>query len=152
MFGHKPHELKPGQNVLVWGASGGLGVFGIQLAAAAGGSPPPDVEHEPVPRDPRAMPGPSGKHEPAPRAPPRSAVVHLLLVRPATSRPSVVDDGSTTASDRIDRPPNTARGPMEPMRAVDVVIARAAMRERILSTAIVSADQNLKFWDPRRLG
>jgi crotonyl-CoA carboxylase/reductase len=36
LFGHAPHTLKPGQNVLVWGASGGLGVFGIQLAAAAG--------------------------------------------------------------------------------------------------------------------
>ena len=24
LFGHHPHELKPGQNVLVWGASGGL--------------------------------------------------------------------------------------------------------------------------------
>jgi crotonyl-CoA carboxylase/reductase len=31
LFGHHPHELKPGQNVLVWGASGGLGVFAIQL-------------------------------------------------------------------------------------------------------------------------
>ena len=36
MFGHAPHELKPGQNVLIWGASGGLGVFGVQIAAAAG--------------------------------------------------------------------------------------------------------------------
>ena len=36
MFGHNPHELKPGQNVLIWGASGGLGVFGVQIAAAAG--------------------------------------------------------------------------------------------------------------------
>jgi crotonyl-CoA carboxylase/reductase len=36
LFGHAPHQLRPGQNVLVWGASGGLGVFGIQLAAAAG--------------------------------------------------------------------------------------------------------------------
>jgi crotonyl-CoA carboxylase/reductase len=36
LFGHKPHELKPGQNVLVWGASGGLGVFATQLAAVAG--------------------------------------------------------------------------------------------------------------------
>ena len=25
LFGHEPHDLKPGQNVLVWGASGGLG-------------------------------------------------------------------------------------------------------------------------------
>ena len=36
LFGHKPHELKPGDNVLVWGASGGLGVFAVQLCAAAG--------------------------------------------------------------------------------------------------------------------
>jgi crotonyl-CoA carboxylase/reductase len=36
LFGHSPHQLKPGQNVLVWGASGGLGVFGVQLCAAAG--------------------------------------------------------------------------------------------------------------------
>jgi crotonyl-CoA carboxylase/reductase len=36
LFGHKPHELKPGQNILVWGASGGLGVFATQLAAVAG--------------------------------------------------------------------------------------------------------------------
>ncbi len=36
LFGHKPHELKPGQNVLVWGASGGLGCFAIQLAAVTG--------------------------------------------------------------------------------------------------------------------
>ncbi|WP_417249597.1 crotonyl-CoA carboxylase/reductase [Celeribacter sp.] len=36
LFGHHPHELKPGQNVLVWGASGGLGSFAIQLATAAG--------------------------------------------------------------------------------------------------------------------
>lgn len=36
LFGHPPHILKPGQNILVWGASGGLGVFGVQLAAAAG--------------------------------------------------------------------------------------------------------------------
>ena len=32
LFGHAPHTLKPGDNVLVWGASGGLGVFGVQLA------------------------------------------------------------------------------------------------------------------------
>jgi len=36
LFGHRPHILKPGQNVLVWGASGGLGVFGAQLCAVTG--------------------------------------------------------------------------------------------------------------------
>ena len=36
LFGHEPHDLKPGQNVLVWGASGGLGSFAIQLINAAG--------------------------------------------------------------------------------------------------------------------
>ena len=36
LFGHPPHLLKPGDNVLVWGASGGLGVFGLQLCAASG--------------------------------------------------------------------------------------------------------------------
>ena len=36
LFGHAPHELKPGQNVLVWGASGGLGSYAIQLANTAG--------------------------------------------------------------------------------------------------------------------
>jgi len=29
LFGHEPHDLKPGQNVLVWGASGGLGSYAI---------------------------------------------------------------------------------------------------------------------------
>ncbi|TVQ56924.1 MAG: crotonyl-CoA carboxylase/reductase [Rhodobacteraceae bacterium] len=36
LFGHPPHELKPGHNVLVWGASGGLGVYAVQLIKAAG--------------------------------------------------------------------------------------------------------------------
>lgn len=36
LFGHHPHELKPGQTVLVWGASGGLGSYAIQLAKQAG--------------------------------------------------------------------------------------------------------------------
>jgi crotonyl-CoA carboxylase/reductase len=36
LFGHHPHELKPGQNVLIWGASGGLGSYAIQLANTAG--------------------------------------------------------------------------------------------------------------------
>ena len=36
LFGHRPHILRPGQNVLVWGASGGLGSFAIQLINTAG--------------------------------------------------------------------------------------------------------------------
>ncbi|MBC6443285.1 MAG: crotonyl-CoA carboxylase/reductase [Rhodobacteraceae bacterium] len=36
LFGHRPHELRPGQNVLVWGASGGLGCYAVQLAVTAG--------------------------------------------------------------------------------------------------------------------
>ena len=36
LFGHQPHELRPGQNVLVWGASGGLGSYAIQLINTAG--------------------------------------------------------------------------------------------------------------------
>ena len=36
LFGHEPHDLKPGQTVLVWGASGGLGSYAIQLANTAG--------------------------------------------------------------------------------------------------------------------
>lgn len=36
LFGHHPHDLKPGQNVLVWGASGGLGSYAVQLCNTAG--------------------------------------------------------------------------------------------------------------------
>ncbi|QDL93569.1 crotonyl-CoA carboxylase/reductase [Paroceanicella profunda] len=36
LFGHKPHILQPGDNVLVWGASGGLGSYAVQLIATAG--------------------------------------------------------------------------------------------------------------------
>ena len=36
LFGHQPHELKPNQNVLIWGASGGLGSYAVQLAREAG--------------------------------------------------------------------------------------------------------------------
>ena len=36
LFGHRPHILRPGHDVLVWGASGGLGSFAIQLCATAG--------------------------------------------------------------------------------------------------------------------
>lgn len=38
LFGFAPHDLKPGQNVLVWGASGGLGSYAIQLINTAGGN------------------------------------------------------------------------------------------------------------------
>jgi crotonyl-CoA carboxylase/reductase len=38
LFGHKPHVLQPGDNVLVWGAAGGLGSMAIQLIATAGGN------------------------------------------------------------------------------------------------------------------
>ncbi|WP_439817789.1 crotonyl-CoA carboxylase/reductase [Zavarzinia sp. CC-PAN008] len=36
LFGHRPHILRPGQNVLVWGASGGLGSMAVQLISVAG--------------------------------------------------------------------------------------------------------------------
>ena len=36
LFGHQGHRLRPGDNVLVWGASGGLGVFALQLCKLAG--------------------------------------------------------------------------------------------------------------------
>ncbi|GAB4236768.1 MAG: crotonyl-CoA carboxylase/reductase [Methyloligellaceae bacterium] len=36
LFGHRPHILRPGHNVLVWGASGGLGSMAIQICATAG--------------------------------------------------------------------------------------------------------------------
>src|SRR4051794_41426430 len=37
LFGHAPHTLKPGDNVLVWGASGGLGSKALPPVAAPGG-------------------------------------------------------------------------------------------------------------------
>jgi crotonyl-CoA carboxylase/reductase len=36
LFGHSPHTLKPGHNVLVWGGAGGLGSMAIQIIAASG--------------------------------------------------------------------------------------------------------------------
>ena len=38
LFGHRPNVLRPGHNVLVWGASGGLGSMAIQICATAGAS------------------------------------------------------------------------------------------------------------------
>ncbi len=36
LFGHRPHILRPGHNVLIWGASGGLGAMAVQLCSTAG--------------------------------------------------------------------------------------------------------------------
>ena len=36
LFGHRPHVIRPGQNMLVWGASGGLGSMAVQLIATSG--------------------------------------------------------------------------------------------------------------------
>jgi len=36
LFGHRPHILRPGQNVLVWGSSGGIGSMAVQLISTAG--------------------------------------------------------------------------------------------------------------------
>jgi crotonyl-CoA carboxylase/reductase len=38
LLGHPPHTVKPGCNVLVWGAAGGLGSMAIQLVRLCGGS------------------------------------------------------------------------------------------------------------------
>ena len=35
-FGHRPHIMRPGHNVLIWGASGGLGSFAVQLCSVSG--------------------------------------------------------------------------------------------------------------------
>jgi crotonyl-CoA carboxylase/reductase len=39
LFGWPPHTVEPGDVVLVWGASGGLGSLAVQLVANAGGRP-----------------------------------------------------------------------------------------------------------------
>ena len=36
LFGHRPHVIRPGHNVLVWGSSGGLGSMAVQLIATTG--------------------------------------------------------------------------------------------------------------------
>ena len=36
LFGHPPHALKPGMNILVWGASGGIGSMAKQICKAVG--------------------------------------------------------------------------------------------------------------------
>ena len=36
LFGHPPHELKTGMNVLIWGASGGIGSMAVQICKAVG--------------------------------------------------------------------------------------------------------------------
>ncbi|WP_083754880.1 crotonyl-CoA carboxylase/reductase [Bradyrhizobium murdochi] len=36
LFGHYPHAVRPGQNVLVWGAAGGLGSMAVQLVTLTG--------------------------------------------------------------------------------------------------------------------
>lgn len=36
LFGHRPHVIRPGQNVLVWGAAGGLGSMAVQLVTVVG--------------------------------------------------------------------------------------------------------------------
>lgn len=36
LFGHRPHVIRPGQNILVWGAAGGLGSMAVQLATVTG--------------------------------------------------------------------------------------------------------------------
>lgn len=39
LFGHYPNTVQPGSNVLIWGASGGLGEFAIKLAKLVGANP-----------------------------------------------------------------------------------------------------------------
>jgi crotonyl-CoA carboxylase/reductase len=46
LAGWPPHVVRPGDAVLVWGAAGGLGAMGLQIAAAMGGRPVAVVSSE----------------------------------------------------------------------------------------------------------
>lgn len=46
LFGWEPHTVQPGDPVLVWGGSGGLGSLAVQLVANAGGRPVAVVSSE----------------------------------------------------------------------------------------------------------
>lgn len=46
LFGHPPHEVRPGQNVLVWGAAGGLGSMAVQLVTISGANAIGIVSHD----------------------------------------------------------------------------------------------------------
>jgi crotonyl-CoA carboxylase/reductase len=46
LFGWEPHSVQPGDPVLVWGGSGGLGSLAVQLVANAGGRPVAVVSSE----------------------------------------------------------------------------------------------------------
>jgi len=55
LFGHEPNVLRPGDNVLIWGASGGLGVFATQLCAVSGANAIGVVSDEPKAEFVRSM-------------------------------------------------------------------------------------------------
>ncbi len=46
LLGWPPNTVAPGDAVLVWGAAGGLGGMGLQIAAAMGGRPVAVVSDE----------------------------------------------------------------------------------------------------------
>ena len=63
LFGHAPHILRPGDNVLVWGASGGIGSLAVQLIAAAGANAIGVISDE-TKRDFVMQPRRQGRHQP----------------------------------------------------------------------------------------